>query len=329
MAGGAVGRGWRRHLRADPLAVLESAATEEALAYWLRRDVLDERVPSVERLWLLREPVALLRSQQADGSWRFHGSFPSYANYNLLETFRTLRILIQQYGLDRSHPQIARAAEYVFTCQTEQGDIRGILGNQYMPYYHGMLLELLIRAGYEDDRRVVSGMEWLLSVRQADGGWIIPVQAVPARSKTARLWSGKPIEPDRSLPHSHLATGMALRPLALHPAYCKRPEVIAAGIRLKARFLHPDRYNDRKSASYWTKFQYPHWWTDILMALESLASMGFTANDADAQRALEWFMEHQDPDGIWPTGYDKGRNAAAMRRWVGLTICRVLRCFLD
>ncbi len=329
MAGGTIGRGWLRHLRADPLAALESAASNEALAYWARRDLLDERVRPVDSLWSFREPTALLRRQQADGSWRFRGKCPSYANYSLLETFRILRILIGQYGLDRSHPQVARAAEYVLSCQTNEGDVRGILGNQYMPYYHGMLLDLLMRAGYEDDPRVVSGLDWLLSVRQEDGGWIIPVQAVPARSKTPRFWSGRPIEPDRSLPHSHLATGMALHPLAMQPAYRKRPEVIAAGIRLKERFFHPDRYNDRKAASYWTKFQYPHWWTDLLMALESLVAIGFTANDSDVERGLSWFVEHQDPDGLWPTGYDKGRNAAGMRCWVGLSICRVLRCLLE
>ncbi len=319
---------WLQHLRADPLPTLESAASDQALTYWLRQSVLDEGVPPVQSLWTLPAAVKLLRAQQPDGSWRWRGRAPSYANYDLLETFRALRILVVQYGLDRSHPQIERAAEYVFSSQTEEGDIRGILGNQYMPYYHGMLLELLIRAGYEDDLRVMSGLDWLLSVRQGDGGWIIPVQGLPARSKTERLWSERPVEPDRSLPHSHLATGMALRPLALHPVYQKRMEVRRAGVCLKERFLKPDRYNDRRSAGYWTKFQYPHWWTDILMGLESLLCIGFTADDADVHRALTWYAENQSPDGLWPTGYDKGRKAEEMRRWVGLSTCIMLRRFL-
>jgi hypothetical protein len=42
-------------------------------------------------------------------------------------------------------PTIAKAAEYIFSNQMYEGDIRGILGNQYMPYYHGAILELLIK----------------------------------------------------------------------------------------------------------------------------------------------------------------------------------------
>ncbi len=318
---------WLQHLRIDPLPVLQAASGDEVLVYWLRRDLLDQRNGCTEILWSLPEAAGLLKKQQPDGSWSCRGRSPSYANYNLLETFRALRILVVQHGMGRSHPQIEHAAEYVFGCQTNEGDIRGILGNQYMPYYHGMILELLVRAGYQDDRRVISGLEWLLSVRQDDGGWIVPVQGFPARTKTEDFWRGKSVEPDRSLPNSHLATGMALRPLALHPHYRKRAEVRCAGVRLKERFLKPDRYNDRRSASYWTKFQYPHWWTDLLMALESLAEMGFDASDADVQRGLTWFAENQAQDGLWPTGYDKGRTAAKVRRWVGLAICRVLRRF--
>jgi hypothetical protein len=313
-------------LEADPLPALQ-AADDPALRYWMRRDLLGETSTSLETLWTLPEARALLQIQRPNGSWKWHAKSPSYANYDLLETFRTLRILIVQYGMNCSHPQIKRAAEYVFSCQTKKGDIRGLLGNQYMPYYHGMLLELLIRAGYQGDARVISGLEWLLSVRQDDGGWIVPVQAVPARSKSERLWRGAPVEWDRSLPHSHLATGMALRPLALHPGYREREEVRCAADRLKDRFFRPDRYNDRKSAAYWTKFQYPNWWTNVLMALESLAAIGYTVDDADVQRALAWFVENQERDGLWPTQYDKGRNAVGMRCWVGLAICRVLRSF--
>jgi hypothetical protein len=113
----------------------------------------------------------------------------------------------------------------------------------------------------------------------------------------------------------------------VHPDYRERAEVRCAAACLKERFFTPDRYNDRKSAAYWTKFQYPHWWTDILMALESLAAVGFTAEDVDVQRALVWFEENQDRDGLWPTQYGKGPRAAGMRPWVGLAICRVLRSF--
>ncbi|MGW8251358.1 MAG: prenyltransferase/squalene oxidase repeat-containing protein, partial [Anaerolineales bacterium] len=102
----------------------------------------------------------------------------------------------------------------------------GILGNQYMPYYHGAILELLVKAGYGDDTRLVRGLDWLLTVRQEDGGWVVPAQLVPAREKTSQLWLGPALPPDRSKPSSHLATGMTLRAFVAHPAYRGRSDVL-------------------------------------------------------------------------------------------------------
>lgn len=111
-------------------------------------------------LWALPEPQRLLRKQQADGAWRYPGGNPattSGGNYAVLETFRSLGILVEKFGFDSSHPAIRIAAEYLFSCQTAEGDLRGILGNQYMPYYHAAILELLIVAGYAEDARVICG----------------------------------------------------------------------------------------------------------------------------------------------------------------------------
>ena len=69
--------------------------------------------------------------------------------YELLETWKILRILVELYGMHRSHPAINQACEYIFSFQTDEEDIRGILSNQYMPYYMGAILEILIKAGFE------------------------------------------------------------------------------------------------------------------------------------------------------------------------------------
>ena len=91
-----------------------------------------------------------------------------------METYRNLRTLVEVYGFTRDHSTMREAAQFVFSCQTKEGDIRGILGNQYMPYYHGAILELLVKAGFGDDPRLIFGLDWLLSMRQDDGGWIVP-----------------------------------------------------------------------------------------------------------------------------------------------------------
>jgi len=56
--------------------------------------------------------------------------------------------------MNKNHPAIRKASEYLFSCQTEERDIRGILANQYAPYYTGAIMYLLIKAGYENDPRI-------------------------------------------------------------------------------------------------------------------------------------------------------------------------------
>ena len=224
---------------------------------------------------------------------------------------------------DRSRHQ--KQVDFVFSCQTPEGDIRGILGTQYMPYYHGVITELLTRAGYAGDPRLERGLTWLLSMRQQDGAWIVPMQAVPASEKTRDCWSAPPLPPDRALPFSHLATGMVLRAFAAHPIYRCSKEARLAGEQLKSRFFRPDKYNDRKASSYWTKFQYPFWWTNILTSLDSLSLMGFAMTDPDMRKGLDWFVSNQEKDGLWPNGYGSGSKVERERRWIGLATCRVFK----
>jgi hypothetical protein len=318
---------WKDEMVVDPRpAMLELG--DEALTYFVRRDLIEQPVPPVETLWGLPEAARLTHIQLPDGSWKYPGkkvNEDAGQNYNLLETFRNLRILVEIYAFTREHPTLRGAAEYVFGCQSDEGDIRGILGNQYMPYYHGALLELLIKAGYGDDPRVARGLDWLLDMRQADGGWIVPAQAVPSRERDAAFWRGAPLLPERSLPHAHLATGMALRGLAAHPHYRHRPETIAAGKALKSRLLQADKYNDRRAKSYWLKFQFPFWWTSLVSALDTLSWLPFGRGDRDIEQGLAWFRDGQEADGLWPTGYGCGRKARSNQCWVGLAVCRALK----
>lgn len=320
---------WLNELGSDPIPALLSQE-DPALTYFVQRDLLEEAKGPVDVLWDLAEAGHLARTQQADGSWRYparcQGTLTG-GNYDLLESFRTLRVLVETYGFDRRHPVIAKAAGYIFSCQTAEGDVRGMLGNQYLPYYKGAILALLVKAGYSEDKRLKIGLKWLLSMRQADGGWIIPTQAVPSRSRTRAYWLESPLAPDRSRPFSRLATDMVLRAFAAHAAYRGRSEIQAAGRLLKSRFFQADRYPDRKAPSYWLKYQYPFWWSSLLSVLDSLSRLGFDPADSDIASGLTWFLAHQAADGLWETGYGSGRSAARMRAWVGLAVCRMLKRF--
>jgi hypothetical protein len=322
---------WLERLTSNPIPSLENYS-DLPLSYYVNRDLLENRVNPISELWDLPEAARILKKQLDDGSWKYpgkiHESVPNQ-NYSLLETFRNLRVLVEVYGLTKEYRAMKDAADYIFSCQTDEGDIRGILGNQYMPYYHGAILELLIKAGFGDDPRVIRGLDWLLTMRQEDGGWIVPTQVVPAKDRTPEYWQSDPLPPDRAKPHAHLATGMVLRGFAVHPEYNRRPEIVKASSVLKSRILRADKYNDRKPKSYWVKFQYPFWWSSLVSCLDSSARIGFQGQDPDIFRGLDWFVQHQEADGLWPTGYGSGRKAAENRRWVGLAICRVLKHFFQ
>lgn len=329
---------WLQFLENDPLpALLEPGSA--ALQYFVRRDLLDEAAPPVEQLWELPEARKTLGKQQADGSWLRAGTrkHPAIC-YELVETWRWLRVLVEQYGFNRQHLQIARAVEYIFSCQTQAGDFRGILANQYATYYSGAILGLVIDAGYTQDERVERSFRWLLEIRQDDGGWTIPLLTHRLdRATQYRLTSqqAEPLEPIRSLPFSHNWTGMVLRAFAAHPHYRSSAEAQHAGRLLKSRFFQPDAYTSYQSAAYWVRFEHPFWWNSLLAAMDTLARLGFSAADADIGRGLKWFQEHQAPDGLWAlsggqsAGVEKDTpRRREMRRWVGLAICRVLKYFL-
>ena len=326
---------WRAQLKVDPVPALLSRG-DAALHYFVRRDLLGEDPGPVERLWELPGAQKMLRKQQPDGSWPRRGENKHPAiNYGLVETWRWLRILVEQYGLTRPHPAAERAAEFIFSCQTEEGDFRGILANQYATYYSGAILGLLVQVGYGDDPRAERAFQWLLSMRQADGGWSIPMITHKLDRETQyRLSSeyAEPIQLDRSKPFSHNATGMILRAFAVHPRYrhCEAAQT-AAGL-LKSRFFQPDAYTSYHDASYWLRFEYPFWWNNLVAALDSLSRMGLSGADGQIRRALDWLVEHQEEDGLWRVSYVKADEVEKdnlktrqMKPWISLAICRVMK----
>ena len=320
-------REWVQQLRVDPLPCL-SSSEDKALRYFVTRDLLDEEPESTETLWQLPEVERILRKQQSNGSWKYPSRTNAHGNenYDLLQTYRLLRVLVEQYGLSTRHPAIPRAAEYVFGHQSTEGDIRGIFGAQYAIHYTAGLMELLIKTGYSDDPRIRRGFEWFVRTRQDDGGWASPLRTAKVSYYDA-IEDPNPVQTDSSKPFSHALTGFVLRTFAAHRKYRNSAEARLAGELMSSRFFKPDKYSDRRAVSYWTKFQYPFWWANILTALDSLSLIGFSPDHADVRKGLDWFVEHQKETGLWPTSYAKGPTAQAMEAWVGLAVCRVFKRF--
>jgi hypothetical protein len=285
----------------------------------------------MDHLWEMKQAKKLLNKQQDDGSWRYPNpkvEIRSIKGYNQVETFRNLAILIEKYLLNREHPAIKSAADFLFGCQTEEGDFRGVYWNQYTPNYSAAFMELLIKAGYHDDHRIASGLDWLLSIRQVDGGWVIPFRTANLRIKEtmARL---TPIQSDRNKPFSHMVTGVVLRAFAAHPDYCKRPEVQKASALLASSIFKADSYTDRKAPEFWTRFSFPFWFTDLLSALDTLSKLGLSVDQPQIRQGVEWFIKNQKPDGLWKLKLVRGASDKSQNLWVNLVICRTLKQLLS
>ena len=170
-------------------------------------------------------------------------------------------------------------------------------------------------------------MQWLLSIRQDDGGWAVPwrTRACPeVRNYKAAMQLPEPLQPDRAKPFSHLITGIVLRALAAYSAYRTGAEARLAATLLASRFFKAEVYPDRRDASCWEKLRYPFRWTDIFSALDSIMRVGIGPGDYQVRAALEWLATRQGPDGLGRSPYEKARDRH-IHHCVTFAIARLFR----
>ena len=327
---------WLKQLKHDPIQSLKKFENK-IIHYFTDRDLLDKKVEPITVIWEKPEVTRVLNKQEGDGSWKYSGKkvnlYPPH-HYPLVATFKIFRQIIEKYEMDKTHTSCKNAAEFILSCQTEDGDIRGMIGNQYATYYTGYILFLLVKAGYGDDKRIIKGFDWLLEMRQNDGGWTIPIlthhfDRITGYKLTSEF--ADPVEPDRSQPFSHNWTNMVLQGFSVHPVYKDFLEVKKAADLMKSRFFKRDVYTSYQSSYYWTRFGF--WWPNILTALESLQRLGYDKDDKDIALGLQWFFSHQQEDGLWniennPKKTQKNNVRYLEKRlWLTLRICRMLRNF--
>jgi hypothetical protein len=316
---------WIDELSYDPIIPL-LASGNSAIVYWTRRELLDQNVPDPKNvLWDLKIPHSILRKQNGDGSWTYPGKRVSeQMDKNQVETYRQLGFLIEMFGFDKRHPSIRRAAEYIFSKQTLEGDIRGIYATQYTPNYTAAFIELLVKAGYENDKRTAKAFNWLNSVRQNDGGWALAVRTKGMKLDAIYHAVGL-VQLDRAKPFSHFITGVVLRAYAAHSVYRESPEAIRAARLLVSRFFERDRYADKGNKRDWIRFSFPFWQTDILSSLSiiGLIEPDLVTNE-NVLLAKRWFVDHQRVDGLFE-GHLLRDRYHDLQLWCSFAVCRALK----
>ena len=169
-------------MRVDPSSVL-AASSNPAIAFFARRNLLGERAGSVRDLWELPESLRIVRRQTSNGSWSSRQGMHHCARRRTTTKSRPTpaRDPGRAVRLDSGAPGDRARRRVLLSFQTSEGDIRGIYGRQYATTYVGAITELLVKAGYADDPRIATTFDWLLAMRQSDGGWAIPMRTLGHR----------------------------------------------------------------------------------------------------------------------------------------------------
>ena len=319
---------WQKKLRYDPIEPLLSSRYDN-IVYFTRRDLLEENVGDIKELWKTKKAQKIVDRQKPDGRWKYPNPnirVRKKEHYDLLETFRQLGFLVEYFGFDKRHPVIQRAKEFVFKYQSHEGDIRGIYWDQYSPNYSAGFFELLIKAGYIDDRKILKGLEWLLSMRQNDGGWVIPFRTTKGNLSSWMDYR-PPVQPDKSNRFSYMVTGAVIRAFAYHPEYNKRKEIRDAAELVLTRLFKKDYYPDRGTADFWTKFSFPFWYTDLIAFLNPISHLGFKPDHPKVSEGLDWFIDKQQRDGTWDLKLLKG-DKQEQPYWMTLNICKIFKNFI-
>lgn len=313
---------WQEELKLNPVPVL--LKKNEAIKYFTLRDLLDKKVESIEILWELPAVKKSLKKQKSNGSWKYPSEGKiSQVDYTQYQTYLILSELVEKYGLNKNHESLKKAADYLFEFQTDEGDFRGIYANQYSTTYSPAIMEILIKAGYGDDPRIFKGFEWLLSIRQDDGGWALPFRT-RGKNLGEAYQSREVIPADKSRPFSHVVTGMVLRAFAAHPHYRKSTAAKKAGELLISRFFMPDKYPDRKSKDFWERVSFPFLYTQIVAALNSLYYLGFSKSKPEIKNALNFLRQKQVENGTFDLKVTRGSDKD-LNYWICLSVCRLFK----
>jgi hypothetical protein len=293
----------------------------EALIAFTKRNLLGENV-DLEELWTMPRVKKILKNQQSDGSWLYPNKkaiLRSPTNYNQYQTYKTIAELVEFYGLNKKHGAIRKTADYLFSFQTKEGEFRGIYGNQYSPNYSASITEFLIKAGY-GDTIIEKSLDWLLRMRQDDGGWAIPLRT--RNRGVGDINEKETIGPDTAKPFSHLVTGIVLRPFSLMTAY--RSKAKDAGMLLAERVFSRDKYLDRMGVEYWTKFTFPYHWTDLLSTIDTLTQLGIY-NHPKIKEMERWFEKHKQDNGTYDVSVMAGAKYKDVKYWITLQYLSVLK----
>jgi hypothetical protein len=309
---------WTCALNDDPIPWLLEPENP-SVRYWTLLDILDRSAddPEVRAAWAdipTFPPVAeLLAAQKPDGCWVKRDYYlPKHCG-----TFWVLSVLAD-LGLTAENEHIRRACEFMFTFQREHGAFcrrRRIPGKGLVwedrdaPCTHARIVRFLFQFGYGDDPRTRAAVDWLLANQRDDGMWLCGY----ARGHGCLRAT-----------HDYLRAAVLDPEMAAHPATA-HAAAVACDLLLERRM---GRYH---VGDMWTVLEYPHFGYGVISTLDTLARLGYTLEQPKIALAMEWLLNRQLPNGMWPLDqspshppFDIGQPGAP-NKWLTLDALRVVK----
>lgn len=322
-----------------------------SVRYLTMRDLLGKKENSFEiikvKSQILYSPVItkIFAKQNTKGYWLDKDSsyLPKYkASYWTI-------MLLGQLGLDRNDARVAKACEYIFKFQHEEGGfvsrskqdlvkeynwrirkrkklpdfniwVKEAIRQQQLSCLTGNICTALIRLGYQDDVRVKKALEWLVKIQFQDGGWLCPYWTAHVKDKHG-CFDGTicPLEAFSEVPAEN-------RSQEMQAAIEKGAEFL-----LMHRLYRADHHNNKIMNKAWLTFSFP-WFHNynILRGLDILTKLGYS-RDKRIDDAKKILLDKQQKDGKWilensPNGRmqvnieSKGKPS----KWITLIALRVL-----
>jgi hypothetical protein len=346
---------WSEILRESPIDWLLEESNP-SVRYFTLRDILGEPEDQPE-VMMARKAIPdsaivqrILRKQSSQGYWEKPDSpyLPKYKS-----SYWTIMIL-GRLGMDRASEKMAKACEFIFQFQHEDGGfssespssasreyeyrrrkgkklpsqdkfVSSLIFESQLTCLTGNMVSALIRIGYADDPRVKKALEWLVRTQNKDGGWLCPYWKAHVRDKHGCFMGTIcPMEAFSEAPRQNLTEGMK--------------EAISKGTEflLMHHLFQADHHDYSIINQAWLRLSFP-WFAgyNILRGLDVLTKLGYV-KDQRINDAVKVILQKRQNNGTWiledsPIGRmqtnieTKGQPS----KWITLFALRVLKRLND
>jgi len=230
----------------------------------------------------------ILAARGPGGAWPPEEKFywPKYrsTNWQLL--------ILSDLGITKKDPRVASIAERWMEAFHRPDGGFWASGKHGHLCTTGNTVRALIRFGYEEDPRVVAGLEWMVRNQAKLGGW-------------SCFGSGR-----------NLDSWEPMSAFAAYPRSKWTPEIEGAVQRGAEFFLSRELHRQGAPYAPWDRFHYPvHYYYDLLVGLDFLTTLGFGA-DPRLGYALGVLQARRRSDGRWNLDAIHPDVAGAIADWL-------------